>query len=165
MGKYSVFIPIVGAVLFFKAFEFRKFWGKKSEVRRFQDGSISEAVVWCNTSVTLAQKRMICHQIVSYLLNEKFDIPIENGVTYVADQLDSLLKRHMVRLHNICSYQKGGIRTCNDRQRSNTFVFFSHCPLSLPFVFIFVFSSPTVFFISSALYSASSCAYPLCIPS
>lgn len=77
-----------------EAFEFRKFWGKKSEVRRFQDGSISEAVVWCSASATLAQKRMICHQIVSYLLNEKFDIPIENGVIYVADQLDSLLGRH-----------------------------------------------------------------------
>lgn len=85
-------------VLFLKAFEFRKFWGKKSEVRRFQDGSISEAVVWCSTSATLAQKRMICHQIVGYLLNEKFDIPIGNQVIYVADQLDSLLMRHTVRL-------------------------------------------------------------------
>ena len=86
-------------LLFLKAFEFRKFWGVKSEVRRFQDGSISEAVVWCNTSATLAQKRMICRQIVSYLLKEKFDIPIGNQVIYVADQLDSLLARHTVRLH------------------------------------------------------------------
>lgn len=97
----SVFLcQLLVSVLFLKAFEFRKFWGKKSEVRRFQDGSISEAVVWCSTSATLAQKRMICHQIVSYLLNEKFDIPIENGVVYVADQLDSLLCRHTVRLHS-----------------------------------------------------------------
>ena len=86
-------------VLFPKAFEFRKFWGAKSEVRRFQDGSISEAVVWCNTSATLAEKRMICRQIVSYLLNEKFDIPTGNQVIYVADQLDSLLARNTVRLH------------------------------------------------------------------
>jgi len=42
---------------------------------------------------------MICRQIVSYLLNEKFDIPIGNQVIYVADQLDSLLARHKVRLH------------------------------------------------------------------
>jgi len=89
-------------VLFLKAFEFRKFWGTKSEVRRFQDGSISEAVVWCNTSATLAHKRMICRQIVTYLLNEKFDIPTGNQVVYVADQLDSLLTRHMVRLHFLC---------------------------------------------------------------
>jgi U3 small nucleolar RNA-associated protein 22 len=82
--------------VFVKAFEFREFWGKKSEVRRFQDGSISEAVVWNDGSVTLAQKRMICHQLVTYLLNEKFGFPIENGIIYVADQLDSLLERFMV---------------------------------------------------------------------
>jgi U3 small nucleolar RNA-associated protein 22 len=86
-------------LLFLKAFEFRKFWGTKSEVRRFQDGSISEAVVWCSTAATLAQKRMICRQIVTYLLNEKFDIPLGNQVIYVADQLDCLLARHTVRLH------------------------------------------------------------------
>ncbi|XP_033607618.1 nucleolar protein 6 isoform X3 [Cryptotermes secundus] len=79
-----------------EAFEFRKFWGKKSEVRRFQDGSISEAVVWNSGSATLAQKRMICHKIVTYLLNEKFGFPTENGIIYVADQLDSLLERSML---------------------------------------------------------------------
>jgi U3 small nucleolar RNA-associated protein 22 len=84
--------------VFVKAFEFRKFWGKKSEVRRFQDGSISEAVVWHNSSATLAQKRMICRQVVTYLLNEKFGLPTENGVIYVADQFDSLLERCMVRI-------------------------------------------------------------------
>jgi U3 small nucleolar RNA-associated protein 22 len=87
-----------------KAFEFRKFWGKKSEVRRFQDGSISESVVWSNGSATLAQKRMICRHIVTYLLNEKFDFPTDNGVIYVADQLDSLLERYMVRQHSLASY-------------------------------------------------------------
>jgi U3 small nucleolar RNA-associated protein 22 len=84
--------------VFVKAFEFREFWGKKSEVRRFQDGSISKAVVWKNGSATLAQKRMICQQIVTYLLNEKFGFSAENGVIYVADQLDSLLERFMVRI-------------------------------------------------------------------
>jgi predicted transcriptional regulator len=99
MCQITVFSYHSVLVLFLKAFEFRKFWGKKSEVRRFQDGSISEAVVWCNTSATLAQKRMICCQIVSYLLNEKFDIPVGIQVIYVADQLDSLLARQTVRLH------------------------------------------------------------------
>jgi U3 small nucleolar RNA-associated protein 22 len=82
-----------------KAFEFRKFWGKNSEVRRFQDGSISESVVWINGAATLAQKRMICRHIVTYLLNEKFGFPIDSEVIYVADQLDSLLERCMVRHH------------------------------------------------------------------
>jgi hypothetical protein len=110
MKKYGVIyivfpknsITHIGAFSF-KAFEFRKFWGKKSEVRRFQDGSISESVVWNNGSATLAQKRMICHHIVTYLLNEKFGIPSDNGVIYVADQLDSLLERCMVRRHLVAS--------------------------------------------------------------
>lgn len=67
-------------------------------MRRFQDGSISEAVVWNSGSATLAQKRVICHQIVTYLLNEKFGFPTGNGIIYVADQLDSLLERSTVRI-------------------------------------------------------------------
>ncbi|XP_069697257.1 nucleolar protein 6 isoform X2 [Periplaneta americana] len=80
-----------------EAFEFREFWGKKSEVRRFQDGSISEAVVWHSGPATLAQKRLICKQIVTYLLSEKLDIPVDDGVVYLADQLDTLLEQHTVQ--------------------------------------------------------------------
>ena len=45
---------------------FRSFWGEKSELRRFKDGSILEAVVWpCNS---LAERRTVCGRIIKHLL-------------------------------------------------------------------------------------------------
>jgi len=49
-----------------QALDFRTFWGEKSELRRFQDGSICEAVVW--EADTICQKRLIPEQIVRHLL-------------------------------------------------------------------------------------------------
>ena len=54
-------------VFFFRqAISFRSFWGEKSELRRFKDGSILEAVLWpCNS---VAEKRTICERIIKHLL-------------------------------------------------------------------------------------------------
>lgn len=49
-----------------QALDFRTFWGEKSELRRFQDGSICEAVVW--EADTVCQKRLIPEQIIRHLL-------------------------------------------------------------------------------------------------
>ncbi|XP_062516518.1 nucleolar protein 6-like isoform X2 [Corticium candelabrum] len=74
-----------------KAGDFRLFWGKKAELRRFQDGSITEAVIWpCDSQ---AEKRLICSRIVKYLL-EKYASIDSLTVMYVADQLDCLLVPH-----------------------------------------------------------------------
>ena len=51
-----------------QAVEFRQFWGEKSELRRFKDGGISEAVVWAFSS-GLSQKRMVCSKIVTHVLH------------------------------------------------------------------------------------------------
>ncbi|XP_076443983.1 nucleolar protein 6-like [Babylonia areolata] len=51
-----------------EALDFRQFWGEKSELRRFKDGGISEAVVWALTT-GLSQKRSVCGQIVAHVLN------------------------------------------------------------------------------------------------
>jgi len=49
-----------------EATSFRAFWGEKSELRRFQDGSILEAVVWpCNS---IAERRMLCERIIKHLV-------------------------------------------------------------------------------------------------
>jgi len=53
--------------LFLQAEEFRNFWKEKSDLRRFPDGSIREAVVW--PSDTLADCRMICSRIVKHILS------------------------------------------------------------------------------------------------
>ncbi|KAK2159738.1 hypothetical protein LSH36_147g04014 [Paralvinella palmiformis] len=50
-----------------EAAEFRQFWGDKSELRRFQDGSICEAAVW--SCKTLAERRKISAKIVKHILN------------------------------------------------------------------------------------------------
>ncbi|MGH0187725.1 UNVERIFIED_CONTAM: hypothetical protein FKN15_025700 [Acipenser sinensis] len=49
-----------------EALEFRKLWGERAELRRFQDGSICEAVVWQGGSAF--QKRLIPEQIIKHLL-------------------------------------------------------------------------------------------------
>lgn len=50
-----------------KATAFRSFWGSISELRRFQDGSINEAVVW--ESSCDAEGRRIVEKIIVHLLN------------------------------------------------------------------------------------------------
>lgn len=77
-----------------QAADFRKFWGVKSELRRFQDGSIREAVVW-SKGKTLADKRIICKKIIKFLLKTKFSI-FEDQYLFIADQLEDLLKLHKV---------------------------------------------------------------------
>nr|CAD7260993.1 unnamed protein product [Timema shepardi] len=74
-----------------QAEKFRDFWGPKSELRRFPDSSICEAVVWGVT--TLADKRMVCGQVVEYLLSSRLGLK----VTYVADQYETLIKHSKVK--------------------------------------------------------------------
>eukprot|EP00118_Oscarella_pearsei_P016238 m.153613 g.153613 ORF g.153613 m.153613 type:complete len:984 (+) comp38622_c1_seq1:233-3184(+) len=72
-----------------EALEFRKFWGEKSEMRRFQDGSILEAVVWpCKNQ---AERRTICKTIIYHLL-EKYGRVDSSFIVYWADQLDCILR-------------------------------------------------------------------------
>ncbi|GBP18685.1 Nucleolar protein 6 [Eumeta japonica] len=70
-----------------EAEQFRAFWGEKSELRRFQDGSITETCVWDADS--LARRRLVTKQIIAYLLKQKYGIDSE--YFYIADQLDSAL--------------------------------------------------------------------------
>lgn len=45
---------------------FREFWGEKSELRRFHDSSILEAVVWpCKN---IAERRVVCERIIKHLV-------------------------------------------------------------------------------------------------
>ena len=47
---------------------FRDFWGEKSEMRRFKDGTIHEAVLW-SESTFQSERRLVCKQIVEFVLN------------------------------------------------------------------------------------------------
>ena len=54
------------------AAEFRAFWRGRAGTRRFQDGSIREAVVW--RAETLHEHRMLCRQVVQHLLQTHFEV-------------------------------------------------------------------------------------------
>ncbi|XP_043280434.1 nucleolar protein 6 [Venturia canescens] len=75
---------------------FRNFWGNKSELRRFQDGSICEALVWAKSKKTLSIKRIICKKIVTFLLKEKFDLS-KNQYEYVADEIEEFLQLKKIK--------------------------------------------------------------------
>lgn len=67
--------------------DFKRFWGQRSEMRRFQDGSIVEACVWASPTAPLAERRLTCKRIAVHLLEHHFGIEPQQ-VLYVADQLD-----------------------------------------------------------------------------
>ncbi|XP_046857111.1 nucleolar protein 6-like isoform X2 [Xenia sp. Carnegie-2017] len=71
-----------------EACAFREFWGEKSELRRFQDGTITEAIVWeCKNA---REKRKICQSIVKYILQRHGGI--ENShLHFTSNGFDDLL--------------------------------------------------------------------------
>lgn len=71
-----------------EAEEFRRFWGSKSELRRFRDGTMTEACVWANNDEPLVERRMICQRIVKHLLSHHFGLA-EDAIQYTANELDS----------------------------------------------------------------------------
>uniref|UniRef100_A0A673CSG7 Nucleolar protein 6 n=1 Tax=Sphaeramia orbicularis TaxID=375764 RepID=A0A673CSG7_9TELE len=72
-----------------KAAEFRQLWGSRSELRRFQDGAITEAVLWDGEKI--CQKRLVPRQIITHLLLLHADIP-ESCVRYVGAIVDDVIK-------------------------------------------------------------------------
>lgn len=75
-----------------EASEFRSFWGERSELRRFSDGTINEAVLW--TGRWEGEKRTIPQQILKHLLCRHANIPTEgNGVQTTQSLLDTVLSR------------------------------------------------------------------------
>ncbi|CAG2119298.1 unnamed protein product, partial [Medioppia subpectinata] len=76
-----------------EATDFKDFWGQKSELRRFQDNSICEAVYW--DFKTLSQKRQIVTKSLEFILTNILEIPSESFTTTVS------LLDPMVELSNL----------------------------------------------------------------
>ncbi len=72
-----------------KAEQFRAFWGKMSELRRFKDGRVLESVVWPVT--TQASRWAIPRRILSYALYRHYAIH-ESQIRFVSTNFDSLLE-------------------------------------------------------------------------
>ncbi|XP_077202495.1 nucleolar protein 6 [Paroedura picta] len=103
-----------------EAAEFRTFWGERSELRRFQDGSICEAVLWDAT--TQSQKRLIPEQIIRHLLQLHMDIP-EPAVCFTGTQLESVIQlgrevRSLPPPHSFefleCAQKNRSLLVCDD---------------------------------------------------
>ncbi|KAJ0411565.1 hypothetical protein ATCC90586_004215 [Pythium insidiosum] len=73
--------------------EFRQFWGEKSELRRFKDGAIVEAVVW--DEISPDNKQIVVETIVRYIVPEHFPrlssdhIRASNSSLYAALDVES----------------------------------------------------------------------------
>jgi U3 small nucleolar RNA-associated protein 22 len=70
-----------------EAASFRKFWGEKSELRRFKDGSILESLVWTEKGNT----RSIFRQVLAYVLIRHFGQKLHDACLFVGDQHIQLL--------------------------------------------------------------------------
>lgn len=70
---------------------FRKFWGNRAEIRRFKDGSITESVLWCSADTPMGEKRLICQNIMTFLLKLHFNVGVEK-LNCIASQFDVTIR-------------------------------------------------------------------------
>lgn len=68
------------------AASFQAFWGEKSELRRFKDGSILESLVWSDQE----SEDSIVLQIISYILQRHFQIA-EDEFDFIGDEYEDIL--------------------------------------------------------------------------
>jgi len=73
--------------------EFRSFWGPKSELRRFKDGSITESVIW-EADTPLARSSII-GQIIQYILQKQFGIS-KNYIRLFVGAFDDMLTEPII---------------------------------------------------------------------
>lgn len=74
-----------------QACEFRQFWGQLASLRRFQDGSIQEAVVWSKETNIMTQKREIIVKIISFLMMHHFSLD-DNDFECIGTQFNTVMK-------------------------------------------------------------------------
>jgi U3 small nucleolar RNA-associated protein 22 len=70
-----------------EAAAFRKFWGEKSELRRFKDGSILESVVWSSKDTSVP----VIEQIVLYVLRKHLSASVAEQAKYSSDTFAQLI--------------------------------------------------------------------------
>jgi U3 small nucleolar RNA-associated protein 22 len=70
-----------------EAAAFRKFWGERSELRRFKDGSILESVVWSSKDASVS----VIEQLVLYILGKHLGPKVAEQATFKTDTFASLV--------------------------------------------------------------------------
>ncbi|EME40115.1 hypothetical protein DOTSEDRAFT_91388 [Dothistroma septosporum NZE10] len=68
---------------------FRKFWGEKSELRRFKDGRILESLVWANPQESGTS---VPEQILRYILGYHFGLVTLDDIKFFGDGFSKLVR-------------------------------------------------------------------------
>lgn len=66
---------------------FRKFWGEKSELRRFKDGSITESIVWSSKDASAS----VLEQIVRYITQHHKIVQTADDLKFTGDAFAHLI--------------------------------------------------------------------------
>ncbi|KAF2500095.1 pre-rRNA processing protein-like protein Utp22 [Lophium mytilinum] len=70
-----------------EAASFRRFWGEKSELRRFKDGSILESLVWSQKD----SSGTIVEQIIRHLVQRHFSAKVADSAKFLGDSFNRLI--------------------------------------------------------------------------
>ncbi|CAD6503123.1 BgTH12-02792 [Blumeria graminis f. sp. triticale] len=76
-----------------QAASFRRFWGEKSELRRFKDGSILETLVWSPGST-----QSIFENVLSFILGRHCGLETVNSLKFLGNGLEKLLPKSVTDL-------------------------------------------------------------------
>ncbi|KAL8797599.1 MAG: hypothetical protein Q9195_000416 [Heterodermia aff. obscurata] len=68
------------------AAQYRKFWGEKSELRRFRDGTLSETLIWAQNS-----NETVIEQIVRYVIQRHCGQDVTRNLHLIGNDFQSLL--------------------------------------------------------------------------
>ena len=74
---------------------FRKLWGEKAELRRYNDGSILESLVWSQSPL----EGSVCEQIIRHLVKRHFGNELGQGITCVANNFYLPMCDHENQVH------------------------------------------------------------------
>ncbi|WPG97420.1 Nrap protein [Acrodontium crateriforme] len=71
-----------------EAAAFRKFWGEKSELRRFKDGSILESLIWAPND----SGQTVLEQVIRHVIQKHFSEQAESSLKFSGDGFAKLMK-------------------------------------------------------------------------
>jgi U3 small nucleolar RNA-associated protein 22 len=106
--------------------QFRKFWGRKSELRRFQDASIKETVVWKHHPT-----KPVVNSIISYVL----DLHLPGSVAELHDELLGYIPSQInvpgAKERSVTSTQLFQLKYASFQQAANLMQSLSELPLRI----------------------------------
>jgi len=69
---------------------YRKFWGDKAQLRRYNDGIIQESLLWSSSGFQDSVQK----QVVTYIVRQHFGPEVAEKLSFVGDSFDCILPTH-----------------------------------------------------------------------